>query len=225
MTTASFLDFIAQVRGYHGTEKQKRVDQAVERVHLESVLDQPIETLSKGFKRRVGLGQAILHDPEVLILDEPTDGLDPNQKHEVRKLIQEMSAEKVIILSTHILEEVDAVCNRTLIIAEGKVVADGTPAELEARSAIHNAVTLTVHGDIVDIAIEHLSKVDGVKSVERHAQIGSDVRLRIIPGKDQPILKDIHQVTQKNNWEIKELYLERGRLEDFFRSITTGFAS
>lgn len=225
MTTSAFLDFIAQVRGFHGAEKQKRIDQAIERVHLDSVLAQPIETLSKGFKRRVGLGQAILHDPEVLILDEPTDGLDPNQKQEVRNLIREMSAEKVIILSTHILEEVDAVCNRTLIIAEGKVIADGTPAELEARSTIHNAVTLTVGKGIVDVAIETISKVKGVDSVERRAQLGDDVRLRIFPVKGQSILADIHQVIQKNNWEIKELHLERGRLEDFFRSITIGYAS
>ena len=225
MTTSAFLDFIAQVRGFSGAEKQKRIDQAVERVNLDVVLDQPIETLSKGFKRRVGLGQAILHDPEVLILDEPTDGLDPNQKHEVRNLIQEMSSEKVIILSTHILEEVDAVCNRTLIIAEGKVVADGTPAELEARSSLHNTVTLTVNNGIVDLAIESISKVKGVVSVERHAQLGDDVRLRIFPGEGQSILADIHQVTQENSWQIKELYLERGRLEDVFRSITTSHGS
>jgi len=130
MTPAGFLDFIAGVRGFTGAEKRRRVDETVEKIQLAPVLQQPIETLSKGFKRRVGLAQAILHDPEVLVLDEPTDGLDPNQKHEVRNLIRAMAPRKAIILSTHILEEVDAVCTRAMIIARGRTVADGTPAEL-----------------------------------------------------------------------------------------------
>ena len=111
---------------------------------LESVLQMPIDTLSKGFKRRVGLAQAILHDPQILILDEPTDGLDPNQKHEVRALIRGMSAEKVIVLSTHILEEVDAVCTRAMIIANGRLVSDSTPEELVRRSRLHNALRLAL---------------------------------------------------------------------------------
>jgi len=134
MTVHDFLQFIAEVRGYHGAEQQSRVDAAVKEVHLESVLEQTIETLSKGYKRRVGIAQAILHDPDVLIMDEPTDGLDPNQKHEVRSLIKEMAQEKAIIISTHILEEVDAVCNRAIIIADGKILFDGSPAELRRRS-------------------------------------------------------------------------------------------
>ncbi len=135
MTPASFLDFIASVRGLNGAEKQKRIDEAVDRLSLSEILNQRIDTLSKGFKRRVGIAQSILHDPEVLILDEPTDGLDPNQKHEVRSLIQDMSGDKAIIISTHILEEVDAVCNRAIIIARGKLVANETPAELRARAS------------------------------------------------------------------------------------------
>lgn len=133
MTPATFLDFIASARNLTGNEKQKRIDEAADRLALAEILDQRIETLSKGFKRRVGIAQTILHDPDVLILDEPTDGLDPNQKHEVRSLIQDMSGDKAIIISTHILEEVDAVCNRAIIIAKGKLVADETPAELCAR--------------------------------------------------------------------------------------------
>lgn len=134
MTALEFLEFVAALRGFRGAERKKRIDRTVDTVNLGDVLHQPIDTLSKGFKRRVGLAQAILHDPEVLILDEPTDGLDPNQKHEVRQLIRGMAADKVIILSTHILEEVDAVCTRAMIIARGRLVADGTPAELEARA-------------------------------------------------------------------------------------------
>jgi ABC-2 type transport system ATP-binding protein len=134
MTPLQFLGFIARIRGLEGEAATKAIDTAVSRTGLQSVLEQRIETLSKGFKRRVGLAQAILHDPPVLIMDEPTDGLDPNQKHTVRNLIRAMSAEKAIIISTHILEEVDAVCTRAVIIDRGRIVADGTPAELLARS-------------------------------------------------------------------------------------------
>jgi ABC-2 type transport system ATP-binding protein len=134
MNPEEFLNFIAEIRGLRGDAKTKRVREVIEKVNLGNVAHQSIDTLSKGYKRRVGLAQAILHDPDVLILDEPTDGLDPNQKHEVRTLIKAMAKEKVIILSTHILEEVDAVCTRAMIIANGKIVADGTPEELEAKS-------------------------------------------------------------------------------------------
>ncbi len=133
MSVTGFLRFCAKIRGFSGAELDRRVDHALGLTRLESVRLQPVETLSKGFKRRVGLAQALLHDPPVLVLDEPTDGLDPNQKHEVRKLIQDMRAEKAIVISTHILEEVDAVCTRAMIIARGRVVADATPAELEKR--------------------------------------------------------------------------------------------
>lgn len=134
MTVNSFLHFVGEIRGLHGEERTKAVEHAIARIHLESVKHQTIETLSKGFKRRVGVAQAILHDPEVLVLDEPTDGLDPNQKHEVRMLIQEMAKDKAIIISTHIMEEVDAVCDRAIIIASGQVLYDGTPTELLEQS-------------------------------------------------------------------------------------------
>jgi ABC-2 type transport system ATP-binding protein len=135
MTVHAFLNFIADIRELSGERRKQRLDDVIARLALSRVLEQSIETLSKGFKRRVGLAQAVLHDPKVLILDEPTDGLDPNQKHEVRTLINDMSKDKIIVISTHILEEVDAVCNRAMIIANGQVLADDTPAELKARSA------------------------------------------------------------------------------------------
>lgn len=138
MTPLGFLDFIAGVRGYSGDDKRARVAEAMAKTHIEDVIHQPIETLSKGFKRRVGLAQALLHDPPVLILDEPTDGLDPNQKFEVRRLIKAMAAEKAIIISTHILEEVDAVCTRAMIIARGRILADATPEDLRSRSSTGN---------------------------------------------------------------------------------------
>jgi ABC-2 type transport system ATP-binding protein len=130
MSVTGFLRFCARIRGYHGAALQDRVVYAIGLTRLESVRLQPVETLSKGFKRRVGLAQALLHDPPVLVLDEPTDGLDPNQKHEVRELIKQMRPEKAIIISTHILEEVDAVCTRAIVIASGRVVVDATPSAL-----------------------------------------------------------------------------------------------
>jgi ABC-2 type transport system ATP-binding protein len=133
MTVAEFLGFIAEVRGFKGGARKEKVDRAVALTHLESVRTQTIETLSKGFKQRVGFAQALLHDPPALVLDEPTDGLDPNQKNEVRHLIKSMSPQKAVILSTHILEEVEAICTRVIIITRGKVVADETPAALLAR--------------------------------------------------------------------------------------------
>ena len=134
MTVKSFLNFIADIRQLSGSSRQKRIDEVVDRINIRNVYDQSIETLSKGYKRRVGIAQAILHDPDTLILDEPTDGLDPNQKHEVRNLIKEMAQDKSIIISTHILEEVDAVCSRAIIIATGELLFDGTPTELIAKS-------------------------------------------------------------------------------------------
>lgn len=134
MSVRAFLEFIADVRGLSAERRRARLDDVIARLALGGVLEQVIETLSKGFRRRVGLAQALLHDPQVLILDEPTDGLDPNQKHEVRTLINAMSKDKIIVISTHILEEVAAVCNRAIIIAGGKILADDTPKALAARA-------------------------------------------------------------------------------------------
>ena len=142
MTPADFLDFIAHIRGFSGDEAMRRIDRVVEMIRIGEVMHQPIETLSKGFKRRVGVAQALLHDPDVLILDEPTDGLDPNQKYEMRTVITAMRPDKAIIISTHLLEEVEAVCSRAILIAHGRILADGSPAELAQRSHHHNAVRL-----------------------------------------------------------------------------------
>jgi len=132
MTPKQFLDFVADVRGLKGERRHERLNEVIALLHLGPVLAQTIDTLSKGFKRRVGLAQAMLHDPDVLILDEPTDGLDPNQKHEIRELIRQMSKQKLIVISTHILEEVDAVCTRAIIIADGRLLVDDTPKNLVA---------------------------------------------------------------------------------------------
>ncbi|MDH3769545.1 MAG: ATP-binding cassette domain-containing protein [Nitrospirota bacterium] len=221
MTPASFLTFIGEMRGFRGDTLKRTVSETVEKVNLQSVLDQPIETLSKGFKRRVGLAQAILHDPDVLVMDEPTDGLDPNQKHEVRTLIRAMSQEKAIILSTHILEEVHAVCSRAMIIAKGKVVSDGTPAELEGQAPTHNTVLVTVSGVDPAIAYDQFMTVKGVKKVEDQGKDGDLVRLRIYPDDGQWILPDIGQYAREQGWEVRELYHDRGQLDDVFRLLTT----
>ena len=141
MTVSDFLNFIADIRGIDGEKRKERIDSVVADIHLDSVLNQTIDTLSKGFKRRVGLAQAILHDPGVLIMDEPTDGLDPNQKYEVRSLITKMAKRKCIIISTHILEEVDAVCTRAIIISSGELLFDGTPQDLAAKATDRNIET------------------------------------------------------------------------------------
>src|SRR5690606_26496948 len=142
MTVHGFLNFCAELRGLQGDARKRAVHRAVELCFLENVLYQSIDTLSKGYKHRTCLAQSLIHDPEVLILDEPTDGLDPNQKHEVRGLIKRLSSNKIIVISTHLLEEVEAVCNRAVIIARGKILADDTPRGLEKRSRFHNAASL-----------------------------------------------------------------------------------
>jgi len=222
MTPLEFLDFIAQIRGLKGKEKQQRIEETVDRINLESVLYQSIETLSKGFKRRVGLAQAILHDPEVLIMDEPTDGLDPNQKHEVRELIKQMAAEKVIILSTHILEEVDAVCSRAIVIANGRVVADGIPADLEARAPLHNAVTLSLQANVKDSAAirQQLLSLDGVSKLEKRLETDGQLSYRLIPEKRRSIIMEVSQLSHDQNWTISEMHVEKGRLDDVFRQLT-----
>lgn len=224
MTPAGFFDFIADIRGYRGAEKKKRIDRAVELVGLQKVLHQPVDTLSKGFKRRVGLAQAILHDPEVLILDEPTDGLDPNQKHEVRMLIQEMAKDKVIILSTHILEEVDAVCTRAVIIARGKLIFDGTPAQLEARSRYYNAVHLTVPAAEAADVESALKAFDDVKSLERLESANGHVAFLLYPEKGKSLVARVSEAARANRWQVEEIRSEPGRLDEVFRELTLGVA-
>lgn len=221
MTPLQFLDFIADIRRLRDDHKRLRLDDVIARLHLENVLHQSIETLSKGFKRRVALAQAILHDPPVLILDEPTDGLDPNQKHEVHDLINGMSRDKIIVISTHILEEVNAMCQRAIIIAQGKLLADATPAELEARSRYHNAVSLRVDDLDRVKARAALQTLEQVQSVEVDE---TEKRLTAFPHKDQRVFPAIAELAREQNWNIHDMRVERGRLDDVFRAITTGEA-
>jgi ABC-2 type transport system ATP-binding protein len=216
MSALAFLRFVAQVRGMSTADTARRIDEVVGRLQLSRVLEQPIDTLSKGFKRRVGLAQAILHDPPALILDEPTDGLDPNQKHEVRALIQSMARDKIIIISTHILEEVHAVCTRAIIIARGKVLADATPDQLEARSRFHQAVSLTVQNPVA--LKEGLARIEGVAAVEIDPQDG---RITAFPRSGERILDRINDYLKAQQITVSEMQLERGRMDEVFRTITT----
>ncbi len=220
MLVSQFLEFVAEIRGYGAGEKQQRVAQVVEQLALQTVINRPIDNLSKGFKRRVGIAQAIIHDPKVLVLDEPTDGLDPNQKHQVRELIRGLSRDKIVIISTHILEEVTAVCSRAIIIANGRVVADSTPAELESRSRYHRAITVEL--DISDSVAEELSGLNGVKALEEHPGIPG--RYTLIPSHQTDeaarLFDTVNSLIASNNWIVKELYVESGRLDDVFRQLT-----
>ena len=214
MTTGAFLRFIARVRGYEGAEIDERISQAINKTQLSSVMEQPIETLSKGYKRRVGLAQALLHDPEVLILDEPTDGLDPNQKYEVRGLIQGMSDDKAIIVSTHILEEVEAVCSRAVIIAKGRIVADDTPEELLKKAPGHNAVIIR-SSDLASVRAA-LSTVEGIAGIE---DLDAE-RVSIRPKPDVEVVDAVGVALRAKGVVVDEIHVERGRLDDVFRQIT-----
>jgi ABC-2 type transport system ATP-binding protein len=219
MSVQGFLEFIADLRDLTGAARRIRLEQVTERLGLGGVAAQTIDTLSKGFRRRVGIAQAILHDPPVLILDEPTDGLDPNQKHEVRALINEMAAEKTIVVSTHILEEVEAVCTRAIIIARGRIVADDTPQGLAARSRYHNAVSLRLgRPEQLAAARAALVALPQVESVETDAQ---GLRLTALPRAGAALLADVNAITARDGFALQALELESGRLDEVFRSITT----
>ncbi len=214
MTVTRFLEFVARARELEKHSVVTAVGSSIEKLDLGAVRHQPIDTLSKGFKRRVGLAQAILHDPDVLILDEPTDGLDPNQKHEVRCLIQQMASDKIVVISTHILEEVEAVCNRVMIISQGRLLADDTPSGLISQSRFHNAVTLVV--DEAEKAASILSELPEVARAELN-----DNELTVFPAGDG-LLEAVSKAVAENNWSVTELKLEAGRFDEVFRTITKG---
>lgn len=221
MTVESFLKFIAEVRGFTGSDAQNRIEKVIKEVELQSVRNQPIDNLSKGFKRRVGLAQAILHDPKILILDEPTDGLDPNQKQHVRELIQNLSKDKIVIISTHILEEVSAVCSRAMIIANGGKVADGTPAELQAMSKFHNAISLRFDPSTDLSVLESIDEVDEV--IHEGDWITLIPKASAKQGKAESstgLLDVVNTKLSEAGLHAEEIFVERGRLDDVFRSVT-----
>jgi ABC-2 type transport system ATP-binding protein len=218
MTVAEFLDFVADIRGLRGERRRQGRETVVERLGLAPVIEQVIETLSKGFRRRVGLAQALIHDPQVLILDEPTDGLDPNQKHEVRRLINELSKDKLVIVSTHILEEVHEVCTRAIIIANGRIVADETPTALESRSRYRNAVSLRFEKpDELAAACREVAALTEIAAVESDPR---ELRLTALPKPGAGALPAVSALIAKNGWDVPELHLEPGRLDEVFRTLT-----
>ena len=220
MTVYGFLNFAAEIRGFTGDARKQAVHRVVEMCFLENVLHQSVETLSKGYRHRTCFAQSIIHDPDVLILDEPTDGLDPNQKHEVRNIIRRMGEKKAIIFSTHILEEVDAVCSRAIIIDRGRVVANGTPAELRRKSETAGAVSVEVEGVTAEVLKDKLSKLALAKKVSVAAGNGS-VTARILPHQASGELGwTVANLASSEKWKLKELHTEEGRLDEVFRSIT-----
>ena len=223
MTVKGFIGFAAEVRGLGGADKANAVDRVVEMCFLENVLHQSVDTLSKGYLHRTCLAQSIVHDPDILILDEPTDGLDPNQKHEVRNLIKRMGEKKVIIFSTHILEEVEAACTRAIIVDQGKIVANGTPNELKAQAELAGSVLVRVSGGSKEAVSQKLGAVIGAATIKILESDGDRVVARALPGsesKNGELARGIADTVFKEGWKMEELHTEPGRLDDVFRSIT-----
>jgi gliding motility-associated transport system ATP-binding protein len=223
MTVESFLSFAAELRGINGAAHKSAVNRAIETCFLEQVRRQSLDTLSKGYRHRTCLAQAIIHDPEVLILDEPTDGLDPNQKQEVRNLIKRMGANKIIIFSTHILEEVDAACSRAIIIDQGRIVADGSPDELKRRAARAGSVHVRINGLVGSGIKAELEKLPHAESVETIEAGDSGFNGRVMAKKtavDGTLSAEIFQLCATRQFQLNELHVDEGRLDEMFREIT-----
>ena len=221
MTVEGFLSFAAELRGLTGASRKDAVERAITTCFLEGVRRQSVETLSKGFRHRTCLAQSIIHDPEVLILDEPTDGLDPNQKHEVRGLIKRMGETKAIIFSTHILEEVEAACSRAIIIDRGRIVANGTPAELKAQSEQAGVVMLRLSDGAANAAAAALRARAGVGEVTILED--SPPSLCVTPKagwNGDELAAALGELALSERWKIRELRVEEGRLDEVFRRIT-----
>lgn len=217
MEVADFLAFIADLHGLRGPGRATRLGFGVDRLALRGVLRQPIDTLSKGFRRRVGLAAAVLHDPPVLMLDEPTDGLDPNQKHEVRALLRELAQGRTILLSTHLLEEVEAIATRALVIAGGRLRADETPAGLLALSRHHGAVSFRAADSVAALAA-----LDGLGTATDRSVDPRDGRLVLFAGASRPSVDEVARRLQARGVAFEDLLVERGRLDDVFRMLTAG---
>jgi ABC-2 type transport system ATP-binding protein len=224
MTVGGFLGFTAELRGLRGDARKKAVHRAAEMCFLESVLEQSVDTLSKGYRHRTCFAQSIIHDPEVLILDEPTDGLDPNQKHEVRNLIRRMGEKKAIIFSTHILEEVEAACSRAIIIDRGKVVANGTPQELLRRSDAAGAVSIRVLGVSAEVVKRVLGDLPEARKAAVVKEDATMVWARVYPKSAEAngsLARSVGEAALRQAWKVEELHTEEGRLDEVFRSITS----
>ena len=221
MSTDQFLHFIARVRGLRGMRLKEGVDWIVDTLHLEPVFNKSLDSLSKGFKRRVGLAQALIHDPDVLVLDEPTDGLDPIQKQEVRALIKSMSKDKAIIISTHILEEVEPVCSRAVIIAKGQMAFDGNPEELLRQSSEYNQVELTVQSSDPREAASALRSIDGVSAVSYKPGNQGYYQFQIAPESGQDLTLPVGELCFRRQWKVAGLHADTARLEEVFQQLAS----
>ena len=220
MTVGSFLSFLAEIRGFSGKEKSRRVDAILDKCMLASVRHQTIDTLSKGYRRRTSLAQTLLHDPAVLLLDEPTEGLDPNQKQVVRDMIGDMSKDKIILLSTHVLEEVEALCSRVMIISEGRLKVDGTPADLKKRGGSYNTLTVELLAPL-DQALQAFGSIPDVAEVVHVSTQGEKQVLRLVPRDKQSLAVSAIEVAARRKWLVMEMRSDPGRLDDVFRQVTT----
>jgi ABC-2 type transport system ATP-binding protein len=218
MSVAGFLSFCAEMRGLYGSAKTEAIDRVVEICFLNRVMQQSVDTLSKGFRHRTCLAQALIHDPEVLILDEPTDGLDPNQKYEVRSLLRRLGTDKAIVFSTHILEEVEAACTRALIIDQGRIVAIGTPQELKSQSPLAGTIVLTVNGAEKQWLVSQLAALPTVSQCDVLSAADNRVTVRLVP-KGQ-VLPELLALAGRSSWKVENIQLDEGRLDDVFRAIT-----
>jgi len=218
MSVAGFLSFCAEMRGLYGAAKAEAIERVVEMCFLNRVMQQSVDTLSKGFRHRTCLAQALIHDPEVLILDEPTDGLDPNQKHEVRSLLRRLGTDKAIIFSTHILEEVEAACTRALIIDQGAIVAFGTPQELKAQSPSAGNIVVTVNGAEKQWLVSQLELLATVSRCELLSAGDNRVTVRLTP--KGLVLPELVALAGRSSWKVENIQIDEGRLDDVFRAIT-----
>ncbi len=228
MTVYGFLNFAAEIRGFHGAVKKKKIEHAMSTCFLDPVRHQSVDTLSKGYRHRTCLAQSIIHDPDVLILDEPTDGLDPNQKREIRNLIKSMSRSKVIILSTHILEEVEAVCSRVLIIDKGKKIFDGSSDEMKQKSENAGALTLEFSSGNASEIAERLKLVEGVARSEAEESSKDNVIVKVTPSRQADrceVRKKIYEVVKNQGWNLSQMKVEEGRLDEVFYAMTRNDAA
>jgi ABC-2 type transport system ATP-binding protein len=223
MNVQGFLRFCAGLRGFDGAERERAVDRAIETTFLEPVRHQSIDTLSKGYRHRTCLAQSIIHDPDILILDEPTDGLDPNQKHEVRSLIKRMGEEKAIIFSTHILEEVEAACTRAVIIDRGRIVADGTPEDLKGRADDAKSLRVRILAEPESSLEQEIGKLGTVAKVAAQPRDNGAFEATVFPAKrtnSNVMAEEVFKLCAERGWKLQELHVVEGRLDDVFRKIT-----
>ena len=220
MQVEEFLRFAGKVRGLTGGKLNSQIEKVLEDTSLQTVRKQLIETLSKGYRQRTCLAQSLLHDPPVLLLDEPTDGLDPNQKYEVRKLISQLKEDRTILVSTHILEEVEAICTRAIILSEGKIVGDGTPEELLSKSVYHNAINLKISVKPDQNVQQILLGIPSVERVEIQSSNYQTLSFVVLAKQGQPILEEVKEHLDQQNVKIVEMYVEKGRLDEVFRQMT-----